>query len=1055
MLLQGAAALTRRSPSALPRAPGSIPGVGVYERGLYEQLISEALERELARLPGSLVLSRGGLRAADAGDRLALFLARIVERAVDGLAEKDRVKRGLALARVLVGTLAAELHREDLRLEAPVQEAPILRAVLARQPDGRPEPIDAPLIPLLDTTLLTNAPGEPRVGHQILTEIGSADGIDVVMAFIRRSGIRPLLGAFRRHCERGRPLRILTTTYTGSTELEALQALEATGAEIRVSYDTTGTRLHAKAWLFHRSSGLSTAYVGSSNLTHSAQVGGLEWNVRASGTRNPGLLEKIAAVFEVYWEGGDFVPFAASEFAERRATAPASRPLLSPVEIRLEPFQERLLEEIEVSRERGRHRNLLVSATGTGKTVMAAVDYVRLREHITRDRLLFVAHRQELLEQSRATYAHALRDPGFGELWVGGSRPRRWDHVFASIQSLRQRGLEDLPRDHFDVVVVDEFHHAAARSYCALLDHVAPRELLGLTATPERADGLPILDWFGGRIAAELRLWDAIDQGRLVPFTYYGIHDGLDLRQVPWKRGRGYDVEALSNVYTGNDVWARLVLDQFDKHVDEMAAVRALGFCVNISHARFMARVFQEAGIHATAVWGDSPEQERRAALEALRRGEIAVLFSVDLFNEGVDLPNVDTLLLLRPTDSPTLFLQQLGRGLRKYEGKPTCLVLDFVGQHRREFRFDRRFQALLGGSRKHVERQVETGFPFLPAGCHLELEPRARDIVLESIRRAVPSKWMAKVNELRRLDAEGRGSLGAFLEDSGLALDDVYSGTRGWSDLRQAAGLAVLARGPEEEKLRRAVGRLLHIDDHERLEKYREMLQSTSPPAFEDAASRSARLLRMLVASVCDTAVTKDDSLAAGTALLWQHPQVRSELVDLFQLLEGRIDHRHYELDRPHLEVPLRIHARYSRLEILAAFRPDPRAKVPAWQTGVYWVPEAKTDLFAFTLDKTSGQFSPTTRYRDYAISRELIHWESQSATRPDSETGRRYQNHMRLGSSVMLFARERADERSFWFLGPASYVRHERERPMAITWRLHHPLPGDLYASFAAAVA
>jgi superfamily II DNA or RNA helicase/HKD family nuclease len=955
--------------------------VGARERGLYEELISEALERELGKLPRGLSASREALRGAEAGDRLALFLARIVERAVGDLAEKERVKRGLALARALVSTIASELGEESLREETPVLENPVLRAIRARQPDGSEEELEEPLIPLLDTTLLTNAPGEPRVGRQLLAEIDSADRIDVVMAFIRRSGIRPLLDALRRHCERGKSLRVLTTTYTGSTELEALEMLEGVGAEIRVSYDTTGTRLHAKAWLFHRGSGLPTAYVGSSNLTHSAQVTGLEWNVRASGARNPDLVAKIAAVFEAYWEGGDFVRFDASEFVKRtRGTKATAQPILSPVEIRLEPFQERLLEQIEVAREAGRHRNLLVSATGTGKTVMAAVDYRRLRDRLKRSRLLFVAHRQELLEQSRATYAHALRDPGFGEFWVGGKRPDHWEHVFASIQTLSHSSLEHFRPDHFDVVVVDEFHHSAAPSYRALLDHVSPRELLGLTATPERADGLPILDWFEGRISAELRLWDAIDQGRLVPFEYYGLYDGVDLREIPWKRGRGYDVEALSNLYTGNDAWARLVLDQFRKHMDDVGAVRALGFCVNVSHARFMARIFQQLGVPSTAVWGDSPEDERRAALDQLRRGDITVLFSVDLFNEGVDLPNVDTLLLLRPTDSPTLFLQQVGRGLRKHNGKTACLVLDFVGQHRREFRFDRRFQALLGGSRKHIEQQVESGFPFLPAGCHMELEHQAQKLILDSIRQAIPSQWTAKADELRRLNEEGHGSLRAFLENSGLALEDIYAGGRGWSDLREAAGLPVQPGGPAEGTLRRACGRLLHVDDRERLDTCAAMLRSPSAPGFRDLSSRSARLLRMLVASVCDRTVTKDDSLERGVALLWQHAQVRAELVELFELLRDRIDHRHFELGEPHAEVPLRIHARYSRLEILAAFRPEARAKVAAWQTGVRWLPEARADLFAFTLDKTSGQFSPTTRYRDYAISRELIHWESQS---------------------------------------------------------------------------
>jgi superfamily II DNA or RNA helicase len=206
--------------------------------------------------------------------------------------------------------------------------------------------------------------------------------------------------------------------------------------------------------------------------------------------------------------------------------------------------------------------------------------------------------------------------------------------------------------------------------------------LLGLTATPERSDDLDVLHFFGGRIAAELRLWDAIDQHRLAPFAYYGVHDGLDLRHVPWRRGRGYDVAGLQNVMTGNDIWARRVLQSLSEHVDDISRMRALGFCVSVDHARYMARFFSEHGVVARAVWADSPAHEREDALNDLRDGKLRALFSVDLLNEGVDIPDVDTLLLLRPTESATLFLQQLGRGLRRSQNKQTCTVLDFVGLH-------------------------------------------------------------------------------------------------------------------------------------------------------------------------------------------------------------------------------------------------------------------------------------------------------------------------------------------------------------------------------------
>jgi len=1030
-----------------------------FPHGLYESLVTEALAARLEALEPDRRAQTDGLRNAEAADRIAWHIASVVERAIEMLPESQRAAAGVELARSLVdrvveGTAVADLS--DLR---PHNPAGVLRGVHQLHPNGEPKPIDAPLIPLLDSALLTNSPGEPNVGHQVAAEIASADRIDLIMAFIRRTGIRPIREKLRRHVEDGRQLRVLTTTYTGSTEAAALEWLQDLGADVRVSYDTTSTRLHAKAWLFHRESGFSTAYVGSSNLTHWAQATGLEWNVRISGARNRSIIEKIAAVFDSYWEQADFEPFDRERFAvaldlDRRGD---DRVILPPTEIRPYPFQERLLEQIELSRERGHHRNLLVAATGTGKTVMAALDYQRLRKRLPRARLLFVAHREEILTQSRATFAHALRDGNFGEEWVGGRKPADFEHVFASIQSLNASGVEQIQPDHFDVVIVDEFHHAAAASYRRLLDHLAPKQLLGLTATPERSDGVSVLEWFGDRIAAELRLWDAIDQHRLTPFAYYGIADELDLREIPWRRGRGYDETALTNAITGTDVWARRVLQQFLEHFGNPPEVRCLGFCVGVKHAVYMARVFREHGVPAVAITGETRDDERKRALRDLERGEVRVVFSVDLFNEGVDVPTVDALLMLRPTESPLLFLQQLGRGLRKAEGKAVCTVLDFVGHHRKEFRYDRRFRALLGGTRTDVLRQVEQGFPFLPAGCHMELDRVSSQRVIDSLRNALPRTITERARELAELAATADGgdvTLKQYLDATGLDLDDVYAGTYAWSDLRERAGLDSAPAGDHEAILRRACGRLLHVDDPERLTTWRRWLQRVAPPAVGDD-ERDDRLLRMLLGQLLDQVPGAGDmSLRDGVPMLWAHPQVRRELDELFEVLEDRVSHLTPALGiLP--DVPLHVHARYTRIEILAACGAGEGAKVAAWQTGVWFAEELPADLFAFTLDKTGGAFSPTTRYRDYAISRDLIHWESQSVTRADSETGRRYQEHARRGSHVLLFARLNTDERAFHFLGPGTYVRHESEQPMAITWKLEHRLPGDLYQAFAAAVA
>ena len=1024
--------------------------------GLYEVLVTEGLKARLKALAETLPSEQRALHAAEAPDRIAWHLSREIERALSDVGEADRARVGIDVARALLKRLG-ELVEVDPSA-APVDPATVLHAILGRRPDGNRDAVAEPLIPLLDTTLLTNAPGEPNLWNQLRSEIESADRIDVVMAFVRRSGIAPLLDALRHHCDRGRHLRMLTTTYTGSTERAALDQLVDLGADARVSYDLTTTRLHAKAWVFHRHSGFSTAYVGSSNLTHSAQVTGVEWNVRVSAARNPDVIAKFGAVFESYWSGGDYLPYDAEQFEDeqRRAGRTDAGPhvILSPIELRPLPFQDRLLELVEVSRQRGHHRNLLVSATGTGKTVMAALDYAGLREKLSRSRLLFIAHREEILDQSLATFRYALRAPSFGEKWVGGTRPTRFEHVFASIQSLNASGLDALPPDHFDVVIVDEFHHAAAASYEKVLDHLEPVELLGLTATPERSDSLPILQWFDDRIAAELRLWDAIDQQHLAPFLYFGIHDGLDLTDIPWRRGRGYEVEALTNRYTSSDAWARLVVKQLDDHVD-VRSIRGLGFCVSIEHAKFMARHFNHHGIPSVAIWGDSPRADREAALRDLAAGEVKVVFSVDLFNEGVDVPNVDTVLMLRPTDSPVLFLQQLGRGLRKAKNKAYCTVLDFVGTHRKEFRFDRRYRALLGGTRRDVERAVLMQFPFLPAGCNMQLDEKATEIVLRSLREATPSQWKARVDELRSLRRERPGiGLAEYLNETGLGLDDLYANSRSWSDLVETADGPVRPAGPAERVLRRGIGRLLHVDDAERIAAYQELLTGEHPQ-INAMPERMRRLVHMLAASVADQALAKDMTLQDAVDLVWSHPQVIAELAELFGVLDSRIDHLHQPL-ATYPNAPLQIHARYSRIEILAGMGlGGDRAKIAAWQSGVYEAKSTNAELFAFTLDKSSGGFSPTTRYRDYAISRTLIHWESQSITREDSPTGLRYRNHARDGRTILLFTRLHADDRAFWFLGPATYRGHVGEKPMAITWELDVPLPGDLYAAFAAAVA
>jgi superfamily II DNA or RNA helicase/HKD family nuclease len=924
-----------------------------------------------------------------------------------------------------------------------------------------------PVTPLADTALMTNARSEPTLAAELRAELASADHVDLLCAFVKWQGLRLLERELTELRERGVPLRVITTTYLGATDARALDALVTEfGAEVRVNYETDRTRLHAKAWLLRRDTGFHTAYVGSSNLSHAALVDGLEWNVRLSAISTPHLLEKFRATFDTYWENREFEPYRpgddgdklreALEIASGKKQRDPLAVTLSGLEVTAKAYQAELLEQLDAERVlHDRHRNLIVAATGTGKTVIAALDYRRLvREVNGRDlTLLFVAHRKEILQQARRMYQEVLTDPVFGELLVDGEEPTRWRHVFASIQSFTADRLCTIEPDRFDIVVIDEFHHAQAPSYRRLLEYVRPVELLGLTATPERGDGIDVREFFGGRVAAELRLWDALEQNLLCPFHYFGIHDGTDLETLQWKRGR-YDLAELSQVYTGNDARTRIVLKELRDKAADVGWMRALGFCVDVAHAHYMAAQFVAAGIPARAVSGDTSTHDRRAALAALRSREINVLFAVDLFNEGLDIPEVDTVLFLRPTESATVFLQQLGRGLRLTHGKTVLTALDFVGHQHKEFRFDQRFRALTGLGRKQLERQVKEGFPFLPSGSQIVLDSVARDLVLENVRQQTSPKKTALIAEVR---AHPNNQLASYLEEYGRGLEDILRADRSWTTLCRDAGKLEESRGPRETELVKRVKALAHVDDRRRSDVYRALLAGGSV----GGGLVEQRLAAMLFYSLFPTG-SGFDSVTAGLDAL------RGEDVtdEMCQIIDIAFDAAHRstvavgDVVSELADVPLALHASYSREEILAALGWVSDKRTPAtMREGVARCEAVNTDAFLITLKKSDTDYSPTTMYRDFALSPGLFHWESQSTTSSASPTGQRYIHHREHGSHILLFVREAKTNAlgaaPYIFLGPADYVSHEGDRPIAITWRLRHAMPTEVYLGARAAVA
>jgi superfamily II DNA or RNA helicase/HKD family nuclease len=917
---------------------------------------------------------------------------------------------------------------------------------------------------LTDAALLTNAQGEPNLGAELRSEIDTADGVDLLCAFVKWHGLRLLEAQLSRLRERDVGLRVITTTYMGATERPALDRLAREfDAEVRIQYDAARTRLHAKAWMFRRKTGYDTAYVGSSNLSRAALLEGVEWNVRLSRIGTPTLLDRFAATFDTYWNDSSFELYDPNRDRDRLDDALAEASgrrshdrvtiSLSGLEVRPYAYQQEMLESLAVERaEHGRHRNLVVAATGTGKTVVAALDYRSLCDPTsgTRPSLLFIAHRKEILEQSMRTYREVLADASFGELYVGGTRPERWRHVFASVQSLTSYGIRNIPADAYDVVVIDEFHHAEAATYRRVIDHLEPRELLGLTATPERADGADVRTFFDGRTAAQLRLWEALGADLLCPFHYFTVADGTDLRQLSWTRGR-YDEAELSNVYTGNERRAEIVLRELQDKVLDPRSMRALGFCVSVAHAEFMARTFSEAGVPALAVSGATRIEARDRALQDLRDRRVNILFAADLFNEGLDLPDVDTVLFLRPTESATVFLQQLGRGLRRTPSKAVLTVLDFVGHQRKEFRFDLKLRALTGLTRRGLERDIEAGFPFLPSGCQIVMDRQSQTIVIENIRNQIANRWPQIVAELR---AYGDQDLRTFLDESGLELPDILRrGQRSWTQLRRDAGLEQRPSSAMEAQLLKRIRAFAHVDDRTRARGYSELLASEGP-SYEDLSPQAQRLARMLFFSYWPDG-GGFHTYADGLALLRAEAAAREETSSIVDLAFDQSRHLALDLTGELAEVPLKVHGRYQREEVLAGLDYASLQRRPtSFMQGVLHVPALNVDAFFVTLKKSEVDYSPTTMYRDYPISPTLFHWESQSTTTLASPTGQRYINGT---SQILLFVREQQQDEfgtaPYLFLGPATHVSHSGEKPIAITWRLAHAMPSDFFASASVA--
>ncbi len=1036
----------------------------MLKNGLYEQVINKSIDDELAA--ADKLSQTAPIDSAEAAKVLAKYVAEVVEKGLENVKDNG----GDLLAQVelvnnIVSAVISETRENTFDRMSVSERAEQLLALMDRKNsvsalNDKPE-IVRPETSIAQSSLFTGAVHEPQMYTELKKEIVSCDHIDMLVSFIKWSGLRLLMNELTEFTQNGGTLRIITTSYMGATDMKAIEELhKLSNTQIKVSYDTKRTRLHAKTYIFYRDTGFTTAYVGSSNLSNAAISSGLEWNVKVTRKDLPETIDKIAATFESYWNSSEFEYYGEGQ-RERLAHAlkaekyyDRNNPELYTLDIQPYSYQQEILDRLEAERKvRGFTRNLVVAATGTGKTVISALDYRYFRKQNSgkRCRLLFVAHREEILRQSLYTFRAVLKDANFGEMFVGNQRPESIDDLFISIQTFNSQGFtEKTDPEFYDYIVVDEFHHAAASTYQKLLSYYRPKILLGLTATPERMDGKSILQYFSNRIAAEIRLPEAIDRKLLCPFQYFGVTDTVDLDGLRWSAG-GYDRAELSHVYTLSGMAASRradhIVSSLLRYVTDIDAVKGLGFCVSVEHAKFMSDHFNERGISSMFLTGKSLDEERRDAQNQLVSGKVRFIFVVDLYNEGVDIPEINTVLFLRPTESLTVFLQQLGRGLRLSENKECLTVLDFIGQANRKYNFENKFAALLSNTTRSVSREIKDGFISLPKGCYIQLEKKAAKYILDNIRASYgnSSGLVSRISSFAN-DTSLELTLTNFLDYYHIDPRSIYKFSS-FSRLCVRADIKEDFTEPLEETLTKAMSRLSVIDSRRWIGFLLRLLPQIDYVDFGKLSVLEKRMLQMFYITVWGKAIEDwdDYEFLDNLYALSDSSVLLNELIELLNYQYSRIDFIDSPVDIG-FDCPLDLHCTYTRDQLLVALD---FLKPGTVREGVKWLPEQKLDVLFVTLNKSDKDYSPTTMYNDYSINEWLFHWQSQSTTAESSSTGQRYIHHNERGSRVLLFVREfKADRISggaeaYTFLGTANYVKHEGERPMSITWRLDHPIP------------
>lgn len=1037
--------------------------------GVYEQIVNNLIRVKLDSIDTcQFFVGTKSISKIDAINLLCKYLQHLLEIAFANINEEEDSDKCSRFVNDIIVNLGRDFNIEDSQENLIDAGRSILTAVVDKTrcdyPDIEQYIKDiTPETTLSRSALFFGGKGPTDMQSELNREILCSDEICWVISFIKVSGLNLLWKSLQRFTSEGKKLRIITTTYTGATEYEAISRLAyLPNTEIKITYDGTQDRLHAKSYIFLRNSGFHSAYIGSSNLSSYALKDGKEWNFKATQFELPHIIESVRNSFESYWNDEtfeDFIPGISDERLKKALGATWDDPLLdfSALDLmRAKDYQQEILEKLDVERNvHGHFRNLVVAATGTGKTVIAAFDFMRYKEQHPDCHLLFIAHRQEILKQAMKTFSIVLGDPNFGDLWDGENEPQSYQHVFASKDTLRNRlDSLNLSADYYQYVIVDEVHHIVAPTYVKLMTYFKPEILLGLTATPERTNSEEdITVFFDGHISAEIRLPAALNAGLLAPFHYYGIPDNIDLTEVKWS-GHGYDPSELTKIYTSNDYRTGLILKKMQEYIgnNNLHKIKALCFCVNKDHARYMNAKFTLSGLRSDMLTSDDSDTHRNVVQKRLRLGQINYLFVVDLFNEGVDIPEIDTILFLRPTESCTVFLQQFGRGLRKHKNKDHLTVLDFVGHSRTEFNYKDRFEALIGRHSRNIIEEIKGGFTNAPFGCKITLEKKAQEEILANIEGFIRSmrkdKIIQEVATFRKANPIGF-SLSSFLNYTHIPLHKIYN-VMTWGEFCSAAGVQS-ELSPNVAAIKFAVSKKwMATDSFSYFSKLISFVDSGFKVEVSSFSDTEMRYATMFYYDLFDTAGAFDsiqdmfDSLAQDNLFI-------SEVKEVLYILRERCsspektDNSIYSGWNP-----LKLHGVYTKAQIQSAFGLSTFYKKSSAREGVERIWGINLEAMFVDVIKKREEGS-TTDYKDFAMGKKRFHWETQSTVSSTSPTAENYRNRT---NHQLLFVRQQSTHpetkatMGYVYLGEVELVSMEGSRPIQIVWELKSPMSESAYA-------